>query len=584
MEFVSGLKTTTWRDVLFGVLVVGLSSLVSVEIVHAQAVVSAAAAGEFAVARAALEQAPANQRDPGWAGLAEQQAAARAWTGASRSLSHVADPADQAAGIRAVRDNRFGAGSLADFSSLMNLIQTTVAPESWEETMGGPSTMAPYYGGIVVDSSGLVTELVTSENLRNRSGFPSDLLLAPSADAGRSNDSLLPDWTRPAKRRYVSLKRLGAEWVRIQALGKAPSASLYNLAGLSEVDYVFIDSVNEDVVLSGPVGGIVTSDDWPRDRLTGNVPWQLPMLLAVVQAVESGQSFGCTIDPTNKGIAQSLQVAERIGNKQIPVADAAEAMREALGRQRVEVFGTEPDSMLAWFLVDADRHMKQLALEQHPLPDSVPSYLDQVTAMIGQGVPSGTLLRLWFTGQPLSVQADADRTVFKVTGVPCRLVSEDQRPDVNGNRRPVATDPRSHRFVRDFNQHLPAISRQYPIYHSLQNLYRMAAVAQLLKQHVPDQVRRPMQAPFLVRGNTTTISPLPVPTSVDSIAVMQSVRHGSKRHHIIVASGGIHLDPTNTLQPNLETYQTLASVRSPAASKPTPSDHWWWDGNELESE
>ncbi|QDS91281.1 Bacterial type II and III secretion system protein [Roseimaritima multifibrata] len=38
-----------------------------------------------------------------------------------------------------------GAGSLADFGSIMQLIQTTIAPETWEDTMGGPSTMAPYY-------------------------------------------------------------------------------------------------------------------------------------------------------------------------------------------------------------------------------------------------------------------------------------------------------------------------------------------------------------------------------------------------------------------------------------------------------
>jgi general secretion pathway protein D len=36
-----------------------------------------------------------------------------------------------------------GGGSFADFQSLMDLIQTTVVPETWE-ALGGPSTMAPY--------------------------------------------------------------------------------------------------------------------------------------------------------------------------------------------------------------------------------------------------------------------------------------------------------------------------------------------------------------------------------------------------------------------------------------------------------
>ncbi len=36
-----------------------------------------------------------------------------------------------------------GGGSLADFTAIMQLIETTIAPDTWE-AMGGPSTMAPY--------------------------------------------------------------------------------------------------------------------------------------------------------------------------------------------------------------------------------------------------------------------------------------------------------------------------------------------------------------------------------------------------------------------------------------------------------
>ena len=44
-----------------------------------------------------------------------------------------------------------GGGAFADFQSLMDLIQTTVVPDTWE-ALGGPSTMAPYPAGIFVDS------------------------------------------------------------------------------------------------------------------------------------------------------------------------------------------------------------------------------------------------------------------------------------------------------------------------------------------------------------------------------------------------------------------------------------------------
>ncbi len=41
------------------------------------------------------------------------------------------------------RGAALGGGSFADFDSLMQLIQTTVSPDTWE-ALGGPSTMAPY--------------------------------------------------------------------------------------------------------------------------------------------------------------------------------------------------------------------------------------------------------------------------------------------------------------------------------------------------------------------------------------------------------------------------------------------------------
>ena len=39
----------------------------------------------------------------------------------------------------------------------MDLIQTTVVPDTWE-ALGGPSTMAPYPAGIFVDSKGTIQQ------------------------------------------------------------------------------------------------------------------------------------------------------------------------------------------------------------------------------------------------------------------------------------------------------------------------------------------------------------------------------------------------------------------------------------------
>ena len=52
-----------------------------------------------------------------------------------------------------------GGGSLADFDSLIELITTTVQPETWEE-VGGTGTIAGFPGGVLIDAAGLMRPVV----------------------------------------------------------------------------------------------------------------------------------------------------------------------------------------------------------------------------------------------------------------------------------------------------------------------------------------------------------------------------------------------------------------------------------------
>ncbi|QEG40770.1 DUF1598 domain-containing protein [Roseimaritima ulvae] len=522
------------------------------------------AAGEFGLARAAADGLAGAQRDGRLSGLALQQSLSGDPLAASRSIASIGDPGQQAAAIQGVR----GGGSLADFTQLMSLIETTVAPDTWE-ALGGPSTMAPYPGGIFVDAEGLVRD----SDLQAAGASLDDIaaLLGTAASNADAND-----WRQPSPLRVVSLRRLAQEWIRLQTLGQPPSESLYNVGGLSRIEYVMIDEAKPDILLAGAVGGIETSNGWPRDRKTGAATLQLPVVMAVVRSVFDRQSFGCTIDPTNEGIARSMAVAAQIQQDKIPIGNAADALQTALGRQTVSVFGTTGDGPLGWMLVEADRHMKQLALGQQPMPRGVPNYLDVVTKMIAQGPPDGQLLRLWFTANPISIRADADRNTFQLVGRPIKLASEDQRPDQLGNRHVAAVDPRSRAFTAAFNQHFDAIAMKYPIYSSLEGMYAIACVSELVRQHMDAQAMQQVLGP-LAHDSASTIATLPTPRVVDSIAVMHTVKHRGKRHHIIVASGGVLVDSSQTLTGKLETYDSLASSRPSDTFRPASLDRWWWN-------
>ncbi len=521
------------------------------------------AAGEFGLARAHADSLVGAQRDGQLSDLAVQQSLAGDPLAASRSIASIGDLGQQAAAIRGAR----GGGSLADFTQLMTLIETTVAPDTWE-ALGGPSTMAPYPGGIFVDAEGLVRD----STLQAAGGSLDDIAaMLGSAAADARGD----DWRQPSPMRCVSLRRLAQEWIRLQTVGLPPSESLYNVGGLSRIEYVMIDPAQPDIVLAGPVGGVETSNGWPRDRQTGAATLQLPVVMAVVRSVFDRQAFGCTIDPTNEGIARSMQVAAQIQQDKIPIGDAADALQTALGRQTVSVFGTAGDGPLGWMLVEADRHMKQLVLGQQPMPRGVPNYLDVVTQMIGQGPPDGQLLRLWFTANPISIRAAADRRTFQLVGRPIQLASEDQRPDQHGNRHVAAVDARSRQFTAAFNQHFDAIAMKYPIYSALENMYAIAGIAELVRQNMDAGAVQQVLGP-LAQDSTSTIATLPTPRVVDSIAVMHTVKHRGKRHHILVASGGVLVDSTQALTGKVETYDSLASSRPSDRFRPASLDRWWW--------
>ena len=101
----------------------------------------------------------------------------------------------------------------------------------------------------------------------------------------------------------------------------------------------------------------------------------------------SSQPFGCTIDPTTEALQRAAKVASDVQADRLPIGLAAEKMTDALGMQNVEVFGTAGDTPIGYLMVEADRHMKQLALGIEPMPRGVVNYLDVIDASIERGAP-----------------------------------------------------------------------------------------------------------------------------------------------------------------------------------------------------
>ncbi|MEM1069574.1 MAG: DUF1598 domain-containing protein [Planctomycetota bacterium] len=548
---------------LLAVLILGLVCTFATRPSQAQDVSSHLAGGEFGAALQTALTLPTDQRDAILAQVSSAQSSSGEVSAASGTLTGISDSSTLNG---AISDAGAGGGSFADFQSLMDLIQTTVVPDTWE-ALGGPSTMSPYPQGVYVDAEGTVREcetIASSDAVAElKSLLRSEIGVEPAAAA----------WRDPSAMRCISLRRLLNEWTRSRMQGVPLSESMQHLAGLSQIQYIFRDG--DDLILAGPVGGVESDNGWYRDRETGLNPLRLDFFVTTLASAMQRQPFGCTIDPTREGLQRAAKVATGVQTDQIPIGKAAEKMVDALGMQRVEVFGTAGDTAIGYLMVEADRHMKQLALGIEPMPRGAKNYLDMVDASIAQGSPSELLLRLWFTSAPRAVRADIDRTVFELAGTPIRLSGQNERAVASGQRGNITRDPRSEAFVADFNKNWNAIRAEYPIYASLESIYRAASISQLLHRFA-DQPEQRALLESLAASPSRSSYVLPTPRQVETIAVLHTVRHQRKIHNVLMASGGVAVDPAQTLV-SVSDYPSLDSLGKPSASQPVLQQRWWWD-------
>lgn len=522
------------------------------------------AAGEFARAKQIANQAGPQKRDPFLAQIASAQSSSGETAAAGGTIRGIDSAVNRGQAINGAQ-GAAGGGSFADFQSLMDLVQTTVVPETWE-ALGGPSTMAPYPQGVYVDPSGTVhpcesfADSNAVENLKSLLARPDDRKQADS-------------WRQASNMRCVSIRRLLDEQTRNRINGVPNPESMVYLAGLSEVQYIFIHG--DDIILAGPVGGVEDFRGWFRDRESGLNTLRLDFLSTCIGSAMGKQPFGCTIDPTTEGLQNAASVGTAVQSDEIPIGKAADAMINALGMQRVEVFGTAGDTPVGYMMVEADRHMKQLALGIDPMPTGAKSYLDVIDATIAQGPPDELLLRLWFTSAPRAVRADPARKVFELAGTPIRLSGQNERALATGVRGHVVRDPRSESFVADFNRNWGSIRSKYPIYGALESVYQAASVAELLNQHSTPALRELLQA--LSANDSSENYGLNTPRQVKTIAVLHQVRHGRKRHNVVVASGGVAVDSQQTLTSKIVDYPSLDSLTKPTANQPKLVQRWWWN-------
>jgi len=536
-------------------------------------------AGQFpqAVALAQGIVDPA-ERDRLLGTIATAQAKSGATSGAMQTLSSIEDDRVRSYSLHDIAGTPLqqarGGGAQPDFQSLVDMVTTTIQPDTWDQ-VGGPGSVAPFPGGVYFDTKGLMKKVGTVPGeLPPREPYRPKIYQSGNANVGED-----------ATLRKVSLTRLEKLAQMYWAVGREPDDAMLSLGGMTEVKYLLLYPESGDIVLAGPAG------PWKRDaegRLvnaeTGRPTLRLDDLVVLMRnAISTQGRFGCSITPTQENLARTKAFLAESAKKSLPPGAAARnrwlaELRDNMGQQTIEVHGVDPRTRVAKIIVEADYHMKLVGMGIEPGVEGVEDYIDRIVVPAGQAAPPLDVLRWWFTLNYEGIYATEDRTAFEFRGTGVQVLSENEMLTARGERVHTGkSDALNRAFARDFTKHFDALAERYPIYAELQNIADLALVAAVIEANGMAS-RVGWHRTHFCNGRAYNVALGVAPKTVETV-----IRHRMIGGGQIIAgvSGGVIIHTKPYLRQNMFTAVPSSPMRpAHVASAPKskmPWNAWWWD-------
>lgn len=477
-----------------------------------------------------------------------------------------------------VQNGQAGGVTEADFQPLINLIKSTIDPDSWDDATGD-GTIQAYPAGVFVDSTGTLRKLKidTKRSLKRIANVV-------------SNDSGNRWSTESTELRKVSLTRLEKQAQILAAQGQPIPAEMQNLAGIYEIEYLMFLPETKEIVIAGPAGEWQTDfDGHAINKKTGKPVLQLDDLVVCLRNAQRGPlgnngKFGCSITPRKKNLAATR---EFVSTSKLKGKAWRKQLRSTLGKQDIEVFGIDPATHAAMVLVEADYRMKLVAMGlESSIPD-IPSYLSRLgVGPNGEFTPMD-VVRWWFTMNYDDIVADPNRHVFQFNGTGVKVLSENEFINNQGDRIHTGqSDGPTAGFARDFTRHFDKIADQYPVYRRLKNLFDLSIVSALIRSYGLDNQadwnltyfgNNPEFADYVYQPVTA-----PAPTEVDSVmnhrVISRRKQSSTVKHTLVGVSGGITFDAVSVIQSKSKVNNNAAFGNTLSHAKlNVDSANWWWD-------
>ncbi|MBT6055594.1 MAG: DUF1598 domain-containing protein [Planctomycetaceae bacterium] len=386
---------------------------------------------------------------------------------------------------------------------------------------------------------------------------------------------------RHSKLRKIALGRLEANLTNALESGNELPDEITNLAGLTQIRYVFVYPATSDkpgeIVLAGPAEPWVEDSFGRSIGIKSEAPTvQLEDLVAALRVFPPGQPsdtlVGCSIDPTQEGLASMQAYLQRIGtvNPQGTEGGIVRGLREALGPQTVTVQGVSPHTHFAQVLVEADYRMKLIGIGLEKPPVRMSTWIDLTSA---GSVAKNALQRWFFTPNYECLKVSEDDLAIELVGDGVKLIGADEMVLPNGRRISSQQPSRASKlFTQAFTLKYPEIARQHPVYAQLKTLIDLAVVAAYLQEHGAYESTE-WSASSLLDEGVYPIERFVAPQKID--CAVNAVRRGSRL--LTPIGGGVVIMPRESFaRENLQIDET-GTLYEQHNSLKIPVDSWYWD-------
>jgi len=388
--------------------------------------------------------------------------------------------------------------------------------------------------------------------------------------------SMPPELTRRSPSRKISLTRLEK---RIVENGGVPTDEMRYLAGLQRVRHVFCYPESGDVVIEGPAEGWITNMAGRVVGMTSGRPVvQLQDLVVALRAFPPGGQgtpvIGCSIDPTQQGLAEMRRFLYHTGSYATPAQTQSivDGLRTSLGMQEISVNGVPPDTHFAQVLVEADYRMKLIGIGLEQPPVRMVSFVERVNPA---AVSRNALFRWYFVPDYNCVRRSKDGLGMELVGDGVKLVGEDELVTTDGQRSAAGrASTASQMFTTSFTKKYPELANYSPVYAELRNLIDLVVAAAFIQeQDYYGKTGWTME--LLGSEEAFAVQTYEAPKQVES--TVAAVWKG--RRLMTPIGGGVQIQAAMALEPeNLlaDENDKVAELRKETAIK-LAKDQWWWD-------